>query len=142
MKTIFVKPKDVDRRWYVVDADGVVLGRLAARVAAVLRGKHKPIFVPHQEVGDMVIVVNAEKVALTGKKRTDKIYYRHSGYAGGFRQEALGKVAARKPTFPLERAVKGMLPHNRLGRKLFRNLKVYAGPSHPHAAQQPEALKI
>jgi large subunit ribosomal protein L13 len=142
MKTIFVKPKDVERQWYVVDADGAVLGRLAARVAALLRGKHKPTFVPHQETGDMVIVVNAAKVALTGKKRTDKIYYRHSGYAGGFRQERLDKAMARKPTYPLERAVKGMLPHNRLGRKLFRNLKVYAGPAHPHAAQKPQELKI
>jgi large subunit ribosomal protein L13 len=142
MNTLFVNVRDVARKWYVVNADGVVLGHLAARVAAILRGKHKPEFAPHQELGDMVIVVNADKVAVTGKKRADKYYYRHSRYAGGFKQISLGKVMQKKPTFPIEQAVKGMLPHNRLGRKLYRNLKVYAGPEHPHAAQKPEALKI
>lgn len=142
MKTLFVDVKDVPRKWYVVDADGVVLGRLAAQIATILRGKNKPEFAPHQELGDMVVVVNAGKVAFTGKKLADKYYYRHSRYAGGFKQVNLGKVMQKKPTFPIEQAVKGMLPHNRLGRKLFGNLKVYAGPGHPHAAQKPEALKI
>lgn len=142
MDTIFVNTKDAPRSWYVVDADGVVMGRLAARLATILRGKHKASFAPHQELGDMVIVVNAEKIAVTGKKRADKYYYRHSGYAGGFKQIPMGKIMQKRPTFPLEQAVKGMLPHNRLGRKLYKNLKVYAGPSHPHAAQKPEILKI
>ena len=140
--TVYVNVKDVPRKWYVINADGVVLGRLAARVAHLLRGKHKPEFAPHQELGDMVIVVNAEKVAVTGKKRADKYYYSHSRYAGGFKQVNLATVMVKRPTFPIEQAVKGMLPHNRLGRELFRNLKVYTGPEHPHAAQKPEVLKI
>jgi large subunit ribosomal protein L13 len=142
MDTIFVNIKDIPRKWYVVDAEGMILGRLAARLATILRGKDKPAFAPHQEMGDMVIVVNADKVAVTGKKRADKYYYRHSGYAGGFRQVSMGKIMQKRPTFPLEQAVKGMLPHNRLGRKIYKNLKVYAGPAHPHEAQQPEPLKI
>jgi large subunit ribosomal protein L13 len=142
MNTLFVDAKTVPRKWYVVNADGVVLGRLAAHVATILRGKNKPEFAPHQELGDMVIIVNAEKIAVTGKKLADKYYYRHSRYAGGFRQITLGKVMVKRPTFPLEQAVKGMLPHNRMGRKLFQNLKVYAGPEHPHAAQKPEPLTI
>jgi large subunit ribosomal protein L13 len=142
MNTLFVDAKTVTRKWYVVNADGVVLGRLAAHVATILRGKNKPEFAPHQELGDMVIIVNAEKIAVTGKKLADKYYYRHSRYAGGFRQITLGKVMVKRPTFPLEQAVKGMLPHNRMGRKLFQNLKVYAGPEHPHAAQKPEPLTI
>jgi large subunit ribosomal protein L13 len=142
MNTLFVDTKDVPRKWYVVNADGVVLGRLAAKVAGILRGKNKAVYSPHQELGDMVIVVNAGKIAVTGKKRADKYYYRHSRYPGGFRQESLGAAMKKKPTYPLEQAVKGMLPHNRLGRKLFKNLKVYAGPEHPHSAQKPEVLAI
>jgi len=142
MNTLFVNTETVPRKWFIVDADGVVLGRLAAGVATILRGKHKPEFSPHQELGDYVIIVNAGKIAVTGKKRADKYYYRHSRYAGGFRQVTLGKVMQKRPTFPVEQAVKGMLPHNRMGRQLFRNLKVYAGPEHPHAAQKPETLTI
>jgi large subunit ribosomal protein L13 len=142
MNTLYVNVRDVPRKWYVVNADGVVLGRMAAQIAAILRGKNKPVFAPNQELGDMVIVVNADKVAVTGKKRADKYYYRHSRYAGGFKQVSLGKVMQKRPTFPVEQAVKGMLPHNKLGRKLFKNLKVYAGPEHPHAAQMPEALRV
>lgn len=142
MKTIFVKPKEVVRKWYLVDAEGATLGRLAAKVASLLRGKHKPVYTPHQEVGDYVIVVNAGKIAVTGNKLNDKLYYRHSGYPGGLRSEPLGKILTRKPTFPIEHAIKGMLPKNRLGRKLFTNVKVYAGPTHPHAAQRPERIEI
>jgi large subunit ribosomal protein L13 len=142
MDTVFVNTKDVPRKWYVVDADGQVMGRLASRIATILRGKHKATWAAHQEVGDMVIVVNAGKVAVTGKKLADKYYYRHSGYAGGFKQIPMGKIMQKRPAFPLEQAVKGMLPHNRLGRKLYKNLHVYAGPAHPHAAQQPEVIKI
>ena len=142
MRTIFVNPRDVERKWYVIDAEGLVLGRLAVKVASVLRGKNRPEFTPHQEVGDMVIVVNAEKVRVTGRKRTDKVYYRHSGYPGGLKSITFDKVLTRKPTFPVEQAIRGMLPKNRLGRKLFTNVKVYAGPDHPHAAQKPEALAL
>jgi large subunit ribosomal protein L13 len=142
MKTIYVKPKDVVRKWYVVDAAGKTLGRIAVKVATVLRGKNKPLYTPHQEVGDYVIIVNAGKVAVTGKKRTEKIYYRYSGFPGGMKSESFEKVIARKPGFPLETAIRGMLPKNRLGRKLFNNVKVYAGEAHPHGAQQPEVLEI
>ena len=142
MKTIYLKEKDIDRKWYVVDAEGAVLGRLATRVAAVLRGKHKPYFTPHQELGDYVVVVNAEKVRVTGNKMNDKIYYRHTGYPGGLRQANLAKVLQTKPEYPVEHAIRGMLPKNRLGRKLFKNVKVYAGSEHPHAAQKPEPLSI
>jgi large subunit ribosomal protein L13 len=142
MNTIFVKPHDVARKWYVIDANGKSLGRVAAKVAYVLRGKHKPIYTPHQEVGDYVIVLNAEKVAVTGRKRQQKLYYHHSGYLGGMKVQNFEHVIQKKPTFPLEAAIRGMLPRNRLGRKLFKNVKVYAGEIHPHAAQQPEALDI
>jgi large subunit ribosomal protein L13 len=142
MKTIFVNTKEVERKWWLVDADGQTLGRLASRIAHVLRGKNKPAFVPHQEVGDWVVVVNAEKIRVTGKKLTDKIYYRFTGWAGGVRQEPLGRRLARRPTFPVEQAIKGMLPKGPLGRKLFKNVKVYAGPSHPHAAQKPQKIEL
>jgi len=142
MKTIFVKPADVDRKWYLVDAEGKVLGRLASRVVAVLRGKNKPAYAPHWDLGDSVVIVNADKVVLTGRKKSQKMYYRHSRYPGGFRAETYETVAARKPAWPLERAIEGMLPKNALGRKIFKRLKVYAGPEHPHAAQKPEKLEI
>ncbi len=142
MKTIFVKPKDVEHHWYIIDAEGIILGRLAVQIATLLRGKHKAIYTPHQKVGDSVIVINAEKFKLTGRKRVQKIYYRHSGYPGGLKSETLEKRLIRKPTFPLEHAIKGMLPKNRLGRKLFQNAKIYAGPNHPHAAQKPEKIEI
>lgn len=142
MRTIFVKPRQLEQKWYLVDAENKTLGRLAVKIAGILRGKHKPEFAPHMEMGDHVVVVNAEKIRVTGKKLSDKLYYRHSGYPGGLRVENLGTKMAHKPTFALEHAVKGMLPHGPLGRKLFGNLKVYAGPQHPHAAQQPVALKF
>lgn len=140
MNTIFVSQKDIERRWYLLDAEGKSLGRVAVQAADLLRGKHKPEFAPHQEVGDYVIIINAEKALLTGNKRTRKIYYRHSNYPGGLKTETYEKVVVRKPTFPMEHAVRGMLPKNRLGRKLFKNMKVYAGPEHPHAAQMPVKL--
>ena len=142
MKTIFRKPGEIDRKWCLIDAEGQVLGRLAVKVVTLLRGKHKPIFTPNMEVGDWVIVVNAEKVALTGRKRESKKYYRHSGFPGGLKEETFSRVIVRKPIFPLEHAIKGMLPKGRLGRKLFRNVKIYAGPNHPHSAQRPETVKI
>jgi len=142
MKTIFVKPQEVERKWYIVDAAGKRLGRVAAKVASILRGKHKPIYTPHQEVGDFVIIINADKVVVTGNKRKDKLYYHHSGQPGGLRVESFEKVIQRKPTYPLEVAIKGMLPKNRLGRKLFKNVKIYAGEAHPHGAQKPEPLQI
>ena len=142
MKTLYVKQKDIVRKWYVIDANGKVLGRVAVKVASLLRGKHKPFFVPHQEIGDYVIVVNADKIAVTGSKRTDKIYYNHTGYVGGMKATPFGKMMETKPTYPLETAICGMLPKNRLGRKLFGNVKVYAGETHPHGAQRPEAIEI
>ena len=142
MKTIYVKPKDIERKWWLVDAENQVLGRLASRIVNVLRGKHKPIYSPHMETGDYVIVVNAGKVKITGNKRRDKTYHRHSGYPGGLKAETLDKVMARKPTFPLEHAIKGMLPKGRMGRKLFGNVKIYAGAAHPHAAQKPEKIEL
>ena len=142
MKTIFVKPADVERKWYLVDADGKVLGRLASRVVAILRGKNKPSYAPHWDLGDSVVIINAEKMRVTGRKPAQKLYYRHSGYPGGFRSEPYEKVIVRKPAFPLEQAIRGMLPKGALGRKMFKNLKVYAGPNHPHAAQKPVPLDI
>lgn len=142
MKTIIPKTTDVDRKWYVIDAEGQVLGRVAARVASVLRGKHKPEYTPHMEMGDYVIVINAAKVDVTGRKRTDKMYYRHTGYPGGLRAENFETRIRRRPEFPIEQAVRGMLPKNRLGRKLFKNLKVYAGNTHPHEAQKPQPMAV
>jgi len=137
------KPREVERRWFVVDADDQVLGRLATRVASILRGKHKALFTPHVDTGDYVIVVNAEKVRLTGRKREQKIYYRHTGYTGHLKQITADKVLSGPHADRVVRsAVRGMLPKNSLGRQMYRKLKVYSGPSHPHAGQQPEDLPI
>ncbi len=142
MKTIFPKKSDVERKWYVVDVEGKRIGRVATEVAALLRGKGKPEFTYHQEMGDYVVIVNADKVVMTGNKMADKMYHRHSGYPGGIFSENFEKVIKRKPTYPMERAVWGMLPKGSLGRKLYKNLKVYAGPTHPHTAQQPEKIEL
>jgi large subunit ribosomal protein L13 len=142
MKTYSPKPEHIERRWYVVDASGQVLGRLASEVAAILRGKHKPIFAPHMDTGDNVIVVNAEKIELTGGKETKKIAYRHSGYPGGITGTRYEVLRAERPTFIIEKAVRGMLPKNRLGRAMIRKLHVVAGPEHPHRAQQPVAYTL
>lgn len=140
--TFMANPQNVERKWYVVDAEGKTLGRLASRVAAILRGKHKPTFTPHTDAGDFVIIVNAEKIVFTGKKLTDKLYRRHTGFPGGLKEVTAGNLLAKQPIRPLEIAIKGMLPHNRLGADMYRKLKVYAGPEHPHAAQKPEKLDI
>lgn len=142
VKTYVTKPDEVEREWFVVDASGKTLGRLATEVARILRGKHKPIYSPMIDVGDYVIVVNAEKVRVTGRKLTQKFYYRHSGYPGGFKQISLRDMLARHPTRVIEYAVWGMLPKNALGRRMFRKLKVYAGPDHPHQAQNPKPLEL
>jgi large subunit ribosomal protein L13 len=141
-RTWTAKQNDVERRWYVVDAEGQTLGRLATRIADTLRGKRKPEYTPHIDTGDFVIVVNAEKIAVTGKKLDDKIYYRHSGYPGGLRQRTLGEQLARRPTEVIRKAVEGMLPRNRLARQQLTKLKVYAGPEHPHGPQNPEPLPL
>jgi large subunit ribosomal protein L13 len=142
MKTYVATPSTRERNWLVVDATGKTLGRLATRIADVLRGKTKPEFTPHIDVGDFVIVVNAEKIAVTGKKREDKLYYRHSGYPGGLRSRTLGDMLERRPEEVIRLAVKGMLPRTRLGRAQLRKLKIYAGPDHPHEAQKPEPLEV
>mgnify|MGYP005838262477 CR=1 FL=1 len=139
-RTTLVRPADVTRRWYVVDARDQVLGRLASRVASVLRGKHRADYTPHADTGDFVVVVNAAQVRLTGKKWDQKVYYRHSGYPGGLKQETARRLRERRPTELVRRAVWGMLPHTRLGRRMIRRLKVYAGPEHPHEAQRPQPL--
>lgn len=141
MKTIFVKPADVERKWYLIDASGKRLGRVAANAARLVRGKHKALYTPHQEVGDFVVIINADKAELTGNKDQNKMYYRHSGYPGGLTAETYNQVVAKKPTSPMEKAIKGMLPKGPLGRKLFKNVKVYAGERHPHGAQKPVELK-
>lgn len=142
MKTISARAQDVQRDWYVVDAQGLTLGRLATRIATILRGKHKPIYTPHVDCGDYVIVINAEQIHTTGQKQTQKIYYRHSNYPGGLKEISLRDQLQKFPNRVLEAAVRGMLPRNRLGRQMFRKLKVYAGPSHPHEAQQPKSLEL
>ncbi|WP_303840203.1 50S ribosomal protein L13 [Selenomonas ruminantium] len=143
MKTTFMaNASNVERKWYVVDAEGQTVGRLAAEVAKVLRGKNKPTFTPHVDTGDYVIVINAEKVKFTGKKLTDKTYFRHSGYQGGTTFTSAGLMLEKFPERVIEHAVKGMLPHNRLGAKMYRKLSVYAGSEHPHAAQKPEKLEL
>ncbi len=142
MKSYIAKPAEVERKWYVVDAEGKTLGRLASEVASVLRGKNKPIYTPHVDCGDYVIVINAEKVEVTGKKRKEKIYKRHTGYPGGLRELSFEKLQAKKPEEIIKHAVKGMLPDGKLGRQMFKKLKVYAGPEHAHAAQKPETLEI
>ena len=142
MKTYSAKPNAVKQEWYVVDAEGKTLGRLAAEVARRLRGKHKPEYTPHVDTGDYIIVVNAEKVEVTGNKAKDKMYHHHTGYVGNLKSISFEKLIDKAPERAIETAVKGMLPHNPLGRQMFSKLKVYAGASHPHAAQQPKELQI
>lgn len=141
-KTYTPKPGDIDRAWHLVDATGLPLGRLASEVARLLRGKHKPIYAPHMDTGDFVVVVNAEQVAVTSNKSQSKIYYRHSGYPGGIRAETFESLRERRPEAIIERAVRGMLPKNKLGRQMARKLKVYAGSEHPHQAQSPQPLDL
>jgi large subunit ribosomal protein L13 len=141
-KTYSPKPGDIQREWFVVDATDLPLGRLASEVATLLRGKHKPTFAPHLDGGDFIIVVNAEKVAVTSDKSQTKIYYRHSGYPGGIKAETFDRLRERRPEAIIERAVRGMLPKNKLGRQMARKLKVHAGPDHPHTAQKPTALEL
>lgn len=141
-RTYMANEAAIDKKWYVVDAEGQVLGRLATQVAHRLRGKHKPVFAPHLDAGDFIIVVNAEKVLLTGRKLDRKMYYRYSGYLGGMKEISARRQLAKKPEELIRHAVKGMLPKNSLGRRMFKKLKVYAGAEHPHEAQQPEPLKL
>ena len=142
MKTFMANPAKIDRKWYVVDAEGQTLGRLASEIAKVLRGKNKPIFTPHIDTGDYVIIINADKVVLTGKKLVQKVYFRHSGYLGGDSYTKAGDMLAKNPVKMVELAVKGMIPKNRLGSQIYTKLHVYAGSEHPHAAQKPETLEI
>ena len=142
MKTFMANAQNVERNWYIVDADGMTLGRLASQVAAILRGKNKPTFTPHVDCGDYVIILNAEKVVLTGKKLDQKIYYHHSGFAGGLKQTKYRKLMAEKPAFAVKHAVVGMLPKGPLGRQMARKLRVYAGAEHEHAAQMPTMLEL
>ena len=142
MKTYVAKPQEIDKKWYVVDASGKTLGRLSTVIADTLRGKRKPIYTPNIDTGDFVIVVNAEKIVVTGKKAEQKMYWRHSGYPGGIKGESFAHLLERRPEEIIRRAVKGMLQHNKLGRAQLRKLKVYAGPEHPHAAQNPDVLEI
>jgi large subunit ribosomal protein L13 len=142
MKTYVATPANRQRDWYVVDAEGKTLGRLATQIADALRGKRKPEYTPHCVTGDFVVVVNADKVHVTGNKAVDKLYYRHSGYPGGIRSRTLGEMLERRPEEVIRKAVKGMLPRNRLGRQQLRKLKIYAGPEHPHEAQQPKQMEV
>jgi large subunit ribosomal protein L13 len=142
MKTYSAKPDDIERSWYVVDADGQTLGRMASQIATILRGKHKPIFTPHMDCGDYVVVVNAEKVHVTGNRLDDKMYYRHSGYPGGLKQRSLREMLQTRPEKVIEEAVRRMLPKNNLGRHMLKKLRVYAGPEHQHQAQHPEPLEF
>ncbi|HEY5679712.1 MAG TPA: 50S ribosomal protein L13 [Pseudomonadales bacterium] len=142
MKTVSARAQDVQRSWLLVDAEDKTLGRLATEVARRLRGKHKPEYTPHVDTGDYVVVINADKVRVTGNKTTDKIYYRHSGYPGGIKGISFEHLQQKHPERIIEKAVKGMLPRNTLGRAMFRKLKVYAGPEHPHSAQQPEPINL
>lgn len=142
MKTVSTRPQDVERAWFVIDAESQVLGRLATEIAHRLRGKHKAAYTPHVDTGDYIVVVNAEKVRVTGNKATDKTYYRHTGYPGGIKATRFDKMIEKHPERVIEKAVRGMLPRNPLGRAAFRKLKVYAGPEHPHSAQQPRPLAL
>ncbi|NPD30870.1 50S ribosomal protein L13 [Eggerthellaceae bacterium zg-1084] len=142
MKTYYAKPNEVERGWVVIDAENQILGRLAVEAAKILRGKNKPQYTPHVDTGDFVVIINAEKVRVTGNKATDKRYYRHSGYPGGLKSESFNEAIAKHPERVLEHAIKGMLPKTRLGRAMGKKLKVYAGPEHPHAAQQPREFKM
>ena len=142
MKTLFITAETAQRSWYVLDAEGKPLGRVAAKVASMLRGKNKPTYTPSQETGDFVVVINADKVAVTGRKRSDKMYYHHTGFPGGLKDVTFRKLIERHPTQPLELAVHGMLPKGPLGRKLAKNVKFYSGPNHPHAAQMPTLIEL
>ena len=142
MKTVFANPASVERKWFIIDAEGKVLGRVAAKVAAIVRGKNKANYVPHQEIGDFVVVINADKVVVTGRKAQQKMYYRHTGYVGGLKSINFEKLIVRHPTQPLEKAIKGMLPKGPLGRKLVKNAKLYAGTTHPHESQKPAKIEI
>jgi large subunit ribosomal protein L13 len=142
MSSFVAKPHEVERKWYVIDAEGQILGRLASEIASILRGKKKPIYTPHVDTGDYVIVVNAEKVEVTGKKRKDKIYKRHTGYPGGLKEMTFEKLLERHPEDIIRHAVKGMMPNGRLGRQMYKKLKVFIGPEHTHAAQKPEVWTI
>lgn len=142
MKTIFVNEKEQPRKWFVIDAAGKPLGRVAAETAAIVRGKNKVTFAPNQNMGDYVVIINAEKVLVTGNKESDKMYYKHTGYVGNLKKFNFRDLIARQPTTPMRLAVAGMLPHNRLGRQLIKNVKIYAGPDHPHTAQNPETLEL
>jgi large subunit ribosomal protein L13 len=142
MKSYMARPLEVERKWYVVDAEGKYLGRLATEIVRVLRGKNKPQYTPHVDVGDFVVVVNADRVAVTGRKAEQRVYRRHSGYPGGMKETSYEQMLARKPTEVLRKAVYGMMPKTRLARKQFKKLKIYAGPEHPHAAQDPQTLEV
>lgn len=142
MKTVFITPATAERKWYIIDAAGKPLGRVAVKVASILRGKNKPTFTPSQETGDYVIVVNADKVVVTGRKRQNKMYYYHTGFPGGIKDFNFDELIGRNPVSPMEIAIRGMLPKGPLGRKLFKNAKVYAGPDHPHVAQMPTAIDL
>ena len=142
MKSFIAKPHEVERKWYIIDADGKTLGRMSTEVASILRGKRKPIYTPHVDTGDYVIIINAEKVAVTGKKRTDKIYKHHTGFPGGLRETTVEKLQAKKPDEIIRHAVKGMMPNGKLGREMFKKLKIYVGPEHKHAAQQPQTWEF
>jgi large subunit ribosomal protein L13 len=142
MSTFFAKKETVERNWFLVDADKLILGRLASEIAKILRGKNKPIFTPHVDTGDFVIVVNAEKIAVTGNKMSDKMYHHHTGYPGGIKSISLEKLLAKKPEDVIKKAVWGMLPKNSLGRKMINKLKIYKGPEHPHESQSPELLTL
>ncbi len=141
-KTSYPKVEEVKKNWFVVDAENKVLGRIASQIASILRGKHKPEFTPHMDNGDFVVVINAEKIRLTGKKMDNKSYFSHSGYIGSEKFTDIKDMMKKHPDFPIKNAVKGMLPHNTLGKSMFNKLKVYAGPEHPHAAQQPKPLEL
>lgn len=142
MKTFSLKPSQIERNWVLVDAQGKVLGRLATEIATILRGKRKPTYTPHVDNGDHVVVINAEKVVVTGKKRQKKLYHHHTGYPGGLRSRTFAQVLAHKPERILKHAVKGMLPHNRLGRQILKKLRIYAGPEHPHQSQNPQPIEL
>ena len=142
MKTVFVKPPKFDRKWYIIDAEGLILGRLSARVATLLRGKGKAVYTPNEEVGDYVVIINAGKIKISGRKAENKLYHRHSGYAGGLKTTNFENLIAKKPTSPLELAIKGMLPKGPLGRKLLKNVKIYSGAEHPHAAQNLQKIEL
>ena len=142
MKTISIKKSEIKKEWWVADANGRTLGRFSSKISQILRGKHKPQFTPHMDMGDFVIIVNAEKIGVTGNKETDKIYFSHTGYPGGVKEKSLASLRKSSPERILINAVKGMLPHNKLGRSILKHLKVYAGPDHPHAAQNPKELEV